>query len=240
MNKLNTASKLDEMRVQKDAVLQCQNVKIRFRDADAELEVLHGIDLTVQKGEFVSIVGNSGSGKSTLLHIMAGLEQASEGAVYIAGEAVARMNKTQRALMRQAHLGFVYQLHHLLPEFSAIENVAMPLMLGGTSRKKAHEAALHWLERVGVDHRKSHRPSALSGGERQRVALARALVTNPKCVLADEPTGNLDSTTAGHIHALIQELNQTGTSFVIVTHDTQFASMAQARYEMKDGVLSRL
>lgn len=222
---------------QKNRVLQCCDIKIRFRDAGAELEVLHGIDLNVHSGEFVSIVGNSGSGKSTLLHILAGLEQASEGEVYIVGQPVSGLNKTQRALLRQAHLGFVYQLHHLLPEFSAVENVAMPLMLGGLSIQHASEKALYWLDRVGVAHRKNHRPNALSGGERQRVAIARALVTDPQCVLADEPTGNLDSNTAGYIHALIQELNESGTSFVIVTHDIQFASMAGVCYEMHDGVL---
>lgn len=224
----------------KGAVLCCQGVKIRFRDADTELEVLHGIDLSVYGGEFISIVGNSGSGKSTLLHILAGLEPASEGEVLIAGQSVAALNKRQRALLRQSHLGFVYQLHHLLPEFSAIENVAMPLMLGGVTSKKAKQRALYWLKKVGVDHRQGHRPNALSGGERQRVALARALVTEPKCILADEPTGNLDLTTAGQIHELICELHLAGTSFVIVTHDQHFAAMAQARYEMQDGRLVQL
>lgn len=219
------------------SVLECQNIKIRFRDAGHELEVLHGIDLQVQPGEFVSIVGNSGSGKSTLLHILAGLEQASEGKVFIADADVGQMDRTQRALFRQAHLGFVYQLHHLLPEFSAVENVAMPLMLGGTKRKAALAEADTWLEKVGVVHRRTHRPSALSGGERQRVAIARALVTQPKCVLADEPTGNLDSVTAQQIQTLLVDLNQQGTSFVVVTHDKDFADLATSRYEMHDGRL---
>ncbi|HCK91486.1 MAG TPA: lipoprotein-releasing system ATP-binding protein LolD, partial [Gammaproteobacteria bacterium] len=167
-------------------VIACDAVKIRFADAGDQLEVLHGINLDVHTGDFVSIVGNSGSGKSTLLHILAGLEQPSEGEVSILGTALSPLNKTQRALLRRQHLGFIYQLHHLLPEFTALENVAMPLMLNGMTRKQACEAAQHWLEKVKVGHRVKHRPSALSGGERQRVAIARALVTNPACVLADE------------------------------------------------------
>lgn len=218
-------------------VIACDAVKIRFVDAGDQLEVLHGINLDVHTGDFVSIVGNSGSGKSTLLHILAGLEQPSEGEVSILGTALSPLNKTQRALLRRQHLGFIYQLHHLLPEFTALENVAMPLMLNGMTRKQACEAAQHWLEKVKVGHRVKHRPSALSGGERQRVAIARALVTNPACVLADEPTGNLDSSTAAQIHELMVDLNESGTSFIVVTHDRLFADMATRRYEMIDGRL---
>ena len=155
----------------------------------------------------------------------------------VAGQAVRPMSKTQRALLRQTYLGFVYQLHHLLPEFSAMENVAMPLLLAGVPKKNALKKADYWLTRVAMDHRKTHRPNTLSGGERQRVAIARALVTDPKCVLADEPTGNLDSNTAQQVQSLIQELNQTGTSFIIVTHDRRFAQLARSQYEMVDGVL---
>ena len=218
-------------------VIACDAVKIRFADAGDQLEVLHGINLDVHTGDFVSIVGNSGSGKSTLLHILAGLEQPSEGEVSILGTALSPLNKTQRALLRRQHLGFIYQLHHLLPEFTALENVAMPLMLNGMTRKQACEAAQHWLEKVKVGHRVKHRPSALSGGERQRVAIARALVTNPACVLADEPTDNLDSSTAAQIHELMVDLNESGTSFIVVTHDRLFADMATRRYEMIDGRL---
>lgn len=234
MNKVTP--QLNESDIQ-ESVIECQDVKIRFRDAGHELEVLHGIDLRVGAGEFISIVGNSGSGKSTLLHILAGLEQASEGTVHIMGKNVGQLSLAQRAQIRQAHLGFVYQLHHLLPEFSAVENVAMPLMLGRTSKKMALEKAAYWLEEVGVAHRLNHRPSALSGGERQRVAIARALVTEPDCVLADEPTGNLDSNTAEQVQQLLAELNATGTSFIVVTHDQIFASKAKSRYEMRDGRL---
>lgn len=219
------------------SVIECRDVKIRFNDAGDEIEILNGIDLDVLRGNFISIVGNSGSGKSTLLHILAGLEQASEGVVRILGQEVARLNRAKRAQLRQSHLGFVYQLHHLLPEFTALENVAVPLMIGGVKRKSALEQAAHWLKQVGLDHRYSHRPSALSGGERQRVAIARALVTSPDCVLADEPTGNLDAHTAAQVQELLFELNSQGTSFIVVTHDTQFASRAPLQFEMIDGAL---
>ncbi len=218
-------------------VMQCKDVKIRFADAGQQLEVLHGINLDVVAGDFISIVGNSGSGKSTLLHILAGLENASEGEVIIHGQKISGLNKTQRALLRGQYLGFIYQLHHLLPEFTAVENVAMPLLLRGVAKKHAYEQAATWLERVKVGHRLQHRPSALSGGERQRVAIARALSAEPSCILADEPTGNLDSTTASQIHELMLELNESGTSFIIVTHDRDFAQMAKRRFEMRDGYL---
>ena len=218
-------------------VLECKSLSMTFNDAGHQLSVIENVDFLVYPSNFISIVGNSGSGKSTLLHLLAGLESPTSGEVYLHGEAIQRLNKTQRALMRRQHLGFVYQLHHLLPEFSALENIAMPLRLRGDSPKAALEASAYWLEQVGLSHRSSHRPSALSGGERQRVAIARALCSEPSCVLADEPTGNLDEHSALQVQDLLIDLASKGTSFIVVTHDRKFAARAPLQYKMHDGLL---
>lgn len=220
-----------------NVVLAANNVYKSFTDGKSTVDVIKGLSLQIHQGEFVSIVGSSGSGKSTLLHILGGLDRPTEGKVDLNGQRFDNLGEAERGDLRNQHLGFVYQFHHLLPEFSALENVAMPLMLRRDADfKKVKQEAEYLLERVGLTHRLTHKPGELSGGERQRVALARALVSKPKLMLADEPTGNLDRKTATGIFELLTELRQEfNMAMLIVTHDEQLAQSADRILHMQDG-----
>jgi len=222
-----------------EPVLHCSGLTKVFRQGDAEVPVLTGVDLTVDRGERIAIVGASGSGKSTLLHLLGGLDQPSAGSVRLLGRDLFAVKEAERGRLRNESLGFVYQFHHLLGEFSALENVAMPLIVRRLPKAEAEERAAAVLERVGLAARLHHRPGELSGGERQRAAIARALVTEPACVLADEPTGNLDRQTADRVFDLMLELNAAqGTSLILVTHDTGLAARAGRMLRLDDGRLA--
>ena len=219
-------------------VLEAKKISKSFTDGKTTVEVIKNLSLQVKAGEFVSIVGSSGSGKSTLLHVLGGLDCPTEGQVFLNDQRFDILGEAERGYLRNQHLGFVYQFHHLLPEFSALENVAMPLMLrAGTNYKQSKEQAEYLLNRVGLSHRMTHKPGELSGGERQRVALARALVTKPELMLADEPTGNLDRKTAVKIFELLSELRREfNMAMLIVTHDEQLAQAGDSILHMQDGV----
>ena len=219
-------------------VLECKDLQRVFTEGPEDVEVLKGINFSVTAGEQVAIIGSSGSGKSTLLHLLGGLDEPSSGTVKVDGTDINSLKQAERGRLRNRSLGFVYQFHHLLPEFSALVNVAMPLLIRRDDNKQAMQQAAEILDRVGLSHRLQHKPGELSGGERQRAALARAMVTKPQCILADEPTGNLDRRMAEMVYGLMLELNEENeTAFVIVTHDQGLAEKMNKIYTLDDGVL---
>ncbi|MBK8524275.1 MAG: lipoprotein-releasing transporter ATP-binding protein LolD [Pseudomonadota bacterium] len=220
-------------------VLRARGLKKVYGSGHAAVSVLGGVDVELAAGERVAVVGASGSGKSTLLHLLGGLDEPTEGSVEVMGQDLMRVNQAARGVWRNLHIGFIYQFHHLLAEFSALENVAMPLLIRRVPRDEAEDRARTVLQEMGLGHRLTHSPGELSGGERQRAAVARALVTSPACVLADEPTGNLDRQTAEKVfHAMLEASTQRGTGFVIVTHDPQLAARADRILALEDGRLA--
>lgn len=222
-----------------NAILRCQQLGMVYSEGPSDVEVLRSIDLQIEKGERIAIVGASGSGKSTLLHLLGGLDLPTTGSVWIDGQEMSGVSDKQRGDIRNKYLGFVYQFHHLLPEFTAVENVAMPLFIRGIDVQEASAQAAKLLTEIGLGHRLEHRPVELSGGERQRAAIARALVSKPGCVLADEPTGNLDYKTADTVFQMMLNLNQNSdTALVMVTHDLNLAARMDKVYQLEDGILS--
>ena len=220
-------------------ILHCQQLGMTYTEGPNDVEVLSNINLRIEQAERIAIVGASGSGKSTLLHLLGGLDLPSTGSVWVDGQELSRMSDKKRGFIRNEYLGFVYQFHHLLPEFTAVENVAMPLFIRGEARDVAKRKASELLEEIGLGHRLEHRPVELSGGERQRAAIARALVTEPNVVLADEPTGNLDEGTAQGVFDMMMSLNKhIGTALVMVTHDTKLADKMDKRYHLEQGTLT--
>lgn len=220
-------------------VISCTGLTKAYQDAGRDVAVLKGVDLTVNAGESVSIIGASGSGKSTLLHLLGGLDEATSGHVSVMGKDIQKMSALQQGQWRNQHLGFIYQFHHLLAEFTALENVAMPLLIRGEKKSHACRLASAMIEKVGLLDRESHKPSELSGGERQRIAIARALVTAPACILADEPTGNLDEENAEKVYQLMLDLNrELNTSLMVVTHDRKLAARAHRQLTIVNGVIT--
>lgn len=225
----------------KPVILRASQVAKIYKEGDLRTDVLHDVSFEVRRGETVSIVGASGTGKSTLLHILGGLDTATGGEVEVDGQVMSRLPDKARGDLRNRSLGFIYQFHHLLPEFTALENVCMPLLIRGTPIPEARQSAMELLERVGLSARMSHKPGELSGGERQRAAVARALVTRPACVLGDEPTGNLDEENAAQVYQLMLELNrEIGTALVLVTHDRGLAARMDRTLELRGGSLHEL
>lgn len=221
-------------------IIQCKDLCKRYTEGELDVDVLKSIELEIREGEKIAIVGSSGSGKSTLLHLLGSLDLPSSGTVSIMGRDISQLSDAERGRLRNQSLGFIYQFHHLLPEFTALENVAMPLLIGKHSVKEATDLATSMLDKVGLHKRLDHKPGQLSGGERQRAAIARALVTQPNAVLADEPTGNLDHKTAANIFDLMQELNEEmGTAFIVVTHDLELAKKMDKVYLLLDGKLEK-
>ncbi|MCU7940079.1 MAG: lipoprotein-releasing ABC transporter ATP-binding protein LolD [gamma proteobacterium symbiont of Bathyaustriella thionipta] len=222
-----------------DIIVDCQNLDQYFDEGNGRVDIFQNINLQIKKGERLAIVGASGSGKSTLLYMMGGLDTIKAGKLLIDGQDISQLNARKLGQLRNKTLGFVYQFHHLLPEFSALENVAMPLLIRGDNTSQAKEKAAYLLEQVGLSNRVTHKPGELSGGERQRAAIARALVTNPKCLLADEPTGNLDNTTARQVYDLLIKLNEEmSISLVLVTHDEKLAARMDKVLMLSDGHLT--
>lgn len=229
----------DNLSMPHAAILHCQQLGITYTEGPNDVEVLRAINLHIEAGERIAIVGQSGSGKSTLLHLLGGLDLPTTGSVWVNGQEMSRLSDKKRGLVRNEFLGFVYQFHHLLPEFTALENVAMPLLIRGVDSSESKDRAAKLLNDIGLGHRLEHRPVELSGGERQRTAIARALVTEPAIVLADEPTGNLDAKTAQGVFDMMMELNaRIGTALVMVTHDMALASKMDKVMHLENGTLT--